>query len=89
MLWLIFNSGMIEFNIHVNYFSIMYNLLLQSNLSILDTLGPSKTVLIIEVSLFQRSIYIVVGAQLTVLIIEVSLFQSVHNSRFDCNERLS
>ena len=28
--------------------------LIQSNLSIPDTLGPNKTVLIIEVSLFQR-----------------------------------
>ena len=60
----------------------------QSNLSIPDTLGHSKTVLIIEVSLYFRGsfihIYIVVGPQLTVLIIEVSLFQSVHNSRFDC-----
>ena len=57
---------------------------IQSNLSIPDTLGRSKTVLIIEVSLFQRFIYthyIVVGPLLTVLIIEVSLFQSVHNSR--------
>ena len=57
---------------------------IQSNLSIPDTLGPSKTVLIIEVSLFQRFIYIVVGPLLTDLIIEVSLCQSVHNSRFDC-----
>ena len=41
------------------------------NLSIMDTLGHSKTVLIIEVSIM-----------LVALIIEVSL--SVHNSRFDC-----
>ena len=46
-----------------------------------EHLGPNKTVLIIEVSLVHRFIYI---AQLTVLIIEVSLFQSVYNSRFDC-----
>ena len=45
--------------------------------------GPA-TVLIIEVSLFQRFIYTLVVPLLTVLIIEVSLFQSVHNSRFDC-----
>ena len=47
------------------------------------------TVFIIEVSLFQRFIYIVVGPQLTVLIIEVSLFQSVHNSRFDYQTKLA
>ena len=56
----------------------------QSNLSILD----SKTVLIIEVSLFQRFIYTHLycrGPLLTIIIIEVSLFQSIHNSRFDCS----
>ena len=37
-------------NIHVQ-------LIIQWNLSILDTLGPQKTVLIIEVSLFHRVIY--------------------------------
>ena len=35
----------------------MYCTCIQSNLSIPDTLGPSKTVLIIEVSLPQRFIY--------------------------------
>ena len=35
----------------------MYCTCIQSNLSIPDTLGPSKTVLIIEVSLLQRFIY--------------------------------
>ena len=66
---------------------------LQWNLSIPDTLGPQKTVLIIEVSLFHRFIYthLYCNGSTTdcpyyrgVLIIEVSLFQSVHNSRFDC-----
>ena len=57
-------------------------------------MGPNKTVLIIEVSLFQRFIYthkfyIKTGPQLTVLIIEVSLFLSVHISRFDCNSLFS
>ena len=36
------------------------------------TLGPKKTILIIELSLFHRFIYIAMGPQLTVLIIEVS-----------------
>ena len=42
--------------------------LIQSNLSIPDTLGPNKTVLIIEVSLFQRFInthYYCIGTDTT------------------------
>ena len=47
---------------------------LQSNLSILDTLGPNNTILIMEVSLFQRFInrHLYCVGTASVLIIEVS-----------------
>ena len=46
---------------------------------------PTKTVLIKEVSILHRSIYIAMGPQLTVLIVEVSLFHRFIYTHLYCN----
>ena len=66
------------------HFWLWVSIHVQSNLSIPNTLGPSKTVLIIEVSLIQRFIYIVSGTTVNCPYYRGVQFWSVHNSRFDC-----
>ena len=67
------------------------HLLIQWNLSIMDTFGPAKSVQIIKVSRFSRSVYIIMGPQLSVWIMQASTFSSVLINRFHCtlNRHLS
>ena len=61
--------------------------MIQWNLCIMDTLGPTKSVLIIKVSWFSRSVYMIkhhLGLELSVWILQVSLFSSVLINRFHC-----
>ena len=60
---------------------------LQWNLCIMDTLGPAKSVQIIKVSWFSRSVYMIMyhlGPQLGVWIMQVSTFSRVLINRFHC-----
>ena len=60
---------------------------IQWSLCIQDTLGPTNSVLIIKVSWFSRSVYIIknhLGPQLSVWIMQVSSFSSVLINRFHC-----
>ena len=62
----------------------------QWNFSIMDTIGTTWSVLIKEVSLFQRLFCVllyVAGTTGSVLIREVSLFQRSSIERFHCSEK--